>query len=157
MPLLRAAAQAASVRTRLLFPLLLTPLLLVACTTGQAADEPEGVVAGATVEEGGAAAEPTPNIIRQAEAIIGAQFNNRGWIESIVRMEMGDDAVFRVVLDRPTNTLSQLDAYTQMCRALSVLITSEANPTGILAIQFFKADGTPMVGTGTPDSECSRF
>lgn len=148
-------AQAASVRNRVLLPLLLAPFFLFACTPGQAADDPGGVVAGATVEEGAAAA-PTPNLIRQAEAIIGAQFNNRGWIESIVRMEVSD-AVLRVILDRPTNTLSQLDAYTQMCRALSVLVTSEANPTDILAVQFFKADGTPMVGTGAPDTPCTRF
>jgi hypothetical protein len=143
------------VRTRLL-PLLLAPFILIACTPGQAADDPGGVVAGATIEEGVQATPPS--VIRQAEAIIGPRFNtNSGWIESIVRMDYGDDFILKVILDRPTFTLSQLDTYTQMCRALSELIVSEENPDGIVAVQFFKADGTPMIGTATANSNCARF
>lgn len=143
------------VRSRVLLPLLLAPLILLACTTSQAADDPGGVVAGATIDE--AAASPTPNIIRQAEEIIGEGFQGRGWIERIVRMDYAADGVLRVILDQPTNTLSQLDSYTQMCQALSALVTSEENTTNVLAVQFFKADGMPMVGTSAPDTACARF
>lgn len=149
-----AWAKLRSVRTRLVV-LLLAPLLVLACTPGQAADDPGGVVAAGTPEAMSAA---PLSVVHQAEAIIGPRFgSNAGWIESIVRMEYGEDFVLKVFLDRPTSTLSQLDAYPQMCRALSELVASETNPDGILAVHFFRADGTPMVGTGTANSNCTRF
>jgi hypothetical protein len=136
-----------------ILPFALFAMVVLACTPGQAAPDPgtsaEPVVLAATVD-------PRPAPIGAAEAILGEQVNNSGWIESVVRMEY-TDGILVVVLDRGTSTLSQLDAYTQMCRALSHLIASEANPEGIAAVQFFKADGTPMVGTNAADTNCVKF
>jgi hypothetical protein len=94
--------------------------------------------------------------VGEAEAVIGREFKGYGWIERIVQITFSD-GVLRVTLDQPTRTMSELDAYTRMCYALTTLIGSEDIPSEIAAVHFFRKDGSPMVGSDAPNAQCSRF
>ncbi len=99
---------------------------------------------------------PPDRPVGQAEAIIGAEFRGYGWIERIVQISFAD-GVLKVTLDQPTRTMSELDAYTRMCHALTALISSEEIPSDIAAVQFFRKDGSPMVASAVPNTACQRF
>ncbi len=107
---------------------------------------------------GGAATSPTAAVppepmspVKQAEAIIGARFQGLGWIESIVTVQYQDKTI-RLTMQRDTFTLGNLEAYTRMCQALTELIGTDGATGEILAIQTFRADGSPVV-SGTVNGE----
>jgi len=108
---------------------------------------------------GGAASETAQepfDAVRQAETILAQRFAGTGYIEQIVRIEVVG-GLLRVTLDRPISTLGDADAYTRMCTALTELVRTGEAADGVAGVQFFRADGTPVVAGGAPNVRCEKF
>jgi hypothetical protein len=150
-----AAAETRAVRQHIGLVALLAFLLAAACDSGSAADGPSLAPTQADTPVP-ASVVPAAGTVAKAEAIIGDEFGDTGWIESIVKIEAAD-GFLKVTMDRATFTLGDLDAYARMCRALTALIASEPNPGEVAAVQFFRADGTPVVGGDAPGARCHSF
>lgn len=130
-------------------------LLLVGMAFTACAPETPSVDGGRSASALEAPATPQ-GPVGEAEAIIGREFKGYGWIERIVQITF-TDGVLNVTLDQPTRTMSELDTYTRMCYSLTALIGTEETPTDIAAVHFFRKDGSPMVGSDTPNTQCARF
>lgn len=115
------------------------------------------VARGETASQATTATPREPmTMVGQAEAIIGARFQGLGWIESIVTITYKDQ-VIRLTMGRDTFTLGDLEAYTRMCRALTELIGDDGANGQVVAVQTFRADGSPVVA-GTANGEpCAPF
>lgn len=97
------------------------------------------------------------NPVVEAERLLGERFEHTSWTASIVSVELAQNGMLRVSLDRTTNTLGEAEVFTKMCSALTGLIAAESNPGGVKGVQFFRADGTPVVASGQAGVPCKRF
>ena len=121
---------------------------MVACVP-QAPSESSGraidtVAAGA---ENAAPVDPAAD----ARRLLEKRFPQAAWVESVTEVAF-QSGLLQVTLDRPTATLGEVEVYTRMCNALTALIGTEDNPSPVVGVQFYRADGAAMVASGTANT-----
>ncbi|MGE3073395.1 MAG: hypothetical protein AB7N24_04825 [Dehalococcoidia bacterium] len=127
-------------------------LLGVACTPGLAESSPTG---STSAEPTFAAPTPTPDtMVGRAEGIVGPRFRGTGYIESIVQIQYADQWI-RLIMNRDTFTLGDLEAFSKMCRALTELIGADGAQGQVVGVQAVTADGTLVVVGTAPGEPCA--
>lgn len=133
-------------------------LLLTGCATDTIRAEQPGASAPAQGETGAAPvlASLGANPVRRAEAVLGSEFSGTPLIGEVVSIAFVD-GLLQVTLDRATVTLGGADGYSRVCNALRSLIEPAGTPGRIAGVQLFRADGSAVVASGSPDQPCGRF
>ena len=145
-------------RTRTALLSLVALPLLTGCATDSIRAEQPPASAPAQGDTGAAPALASlgANPVRRAEAVLGSEFAGTPLIGEVVSVVFVD-GLLQVTLDRATVTLGGADGYNRMCNALRSLIEPEGAPGRIAGVQLFRADGSAVVASGSPDQPCGRF